>query len=85
MRRVIVHYPAAHPGLTWLCVTSTAIHNIATITLEALCTQYAKLLFQSCFFPLNTVIHYIHFICGSDAFVKSQCLLFCFNLSNVMS
>ena len=45
MRRVIVHYPTAHPRLTWLCVTSTAINNIPTITLAALRMQYAKLLF----------------------------------------
>lgn len=71
MRRVIVHYPTAHPRLTWLCVTSTAINNIPTITLVARCMQYAKL------FSLPTVIHYIHFICGLDVFVETvSALLF---------
>lgn len=51
MRQAIVHYPTALPRLTWLCVTSTAINNIPTITLVALRTQYAKLLFQSCLSP----------------------------------
>lgn len=35
MRQAIVHYPTALPRLTWLCVTSTAINNILTITLVA--------------------------------------------------
>lgn len=45
MRWVIVHYSAAHPCFTWLCVTSVAICNITTITLVPVRMQYAKLLF----------------------------------------
>lgn len=69
MRRVIVHYPSAHPRLTWLSVTSTAINNIPTITLVAHRMQYAKLLLQSCFPHIWLFIICIHlwlrcFICG---------------------
>ena len=83
MRRVIVHYPAAHPRLTWLCVTSTAINNIPTITLVAPAYAICQIAFSK-LFSLPTVIRYIHFICGSDVSVESECLLSCFNLPNVM-
>lgn len=62
MRWVIVHYPAAHPRLTWLCVTFTAINNIPTITLVARRMQYAKLLFQSCFPCIQLFIIFISFV-----------------------
>lgn len=58
MRRVFVHYPTAHPRLTWLCVT----HNIPTITLVAWRMQYAKLLFQSCFPCTQLFIIFISFV-----------------------
>lgn len=82
MRRVIVHYPCAHPRLTRLCVTSDAIDDIPTITLVARRMQYAKLLFRSCF-PCTQFITFISFV-ARRFFVESQCLLFCFNLSNVI-
>lgn len=67
MRRVFVHYPTVHPRLTWLCVTVTAINNIPIITLVALCMQYAKLLFQSCFSctqPFISFVSCVMFFCG---------------------
>lgn len=73
MRRVIVHYPTAHPRLTWLCVTSTAINNIPTITLVALRMQYAKLLFQSCFPCLQLFIIFISFVARMVLWNHSVC------------
>jgi len=62
MRWVIVHYPTAYPRLTRLCVTSPAINNISNITLEAQSVQYAKLLFQSCFLCIHTLVIFISFV-----------------------
>lgn len=73
MRRVIVHYPSAHPRLTRLCVTSTAINDIPTITLVARRMQYAKLLFQSCFPCTQLFITFISFVAQRFLWNHSVC------------
>ena len=71
--RVIVHYPTAHPGLTWFYVTSAAIHKIPTITLVAWRMQYAKLLFQSCFPCIQLFIIFISFVAWMLLWNHSVC------------
>lgn len=76
MRRVIVHYSAVHPRLTWLCVTSTAINNIPTITLVARRMQYAKLLFRSCCPCIQLFIIFISFVARMFCGIAVSALLF---------
>lgn len=75
--------PAAHPRLTWLCVTYTSSDNYSHHYISGSAYAICQIAFFF-FFPCVQFIYYIHFICGWVVSVEPQYLLSCFNLPNVM-
>lgn len=76
MRWVTVHYSAAHPRLTWLCVTSTAINNIPTITLVAQRMQYAKWFFKVVLPAYSYSLYSFHLLVGCSRGIRVSAVLF---------
>lgn len=60
MRQVIVHYPTAHPRLTWLYMTSTAFNNIPNITLAASVCNMPNCIFKLVFPAYSYSLYSFH-------------------------